>query len=219
MKKQFILVTLCVAMVLSLSGCSKSVKHEAKSEAKTTVETKKDDSNSKTSTNSASSDSSTSTSSSSSSSTASNGGITVINEGEDAELKYEKGKYKEIDEAFSIAKDYYLNGINAVSSKVVSNEYDDSKDDADKWSAVPLTDKEKKNLDLNYQSFKNQVPDKVQEISLDSYSWEKVAGGNPKYIVDITLRLVIKTDKGDSYSTSCYVTAINKNGDIKINIK
>ncbi|MBK1812769.1 hypothetical protein JHL18_19285 [Clostridium sp. YIM B02505] len=222
MKRQSILISLCVVMMLSFVGCTNSTKKDTKEDAKVTTVTNKDDSKSKSNdTEKSTSDNSTSTNSSSNTSTSSTGnsGFTVIKESEYTDLKYENGKYKEVDEALSIVKDYYLKGINAVSNKLVSMEYDDSKEDADKWFAVPLTDKEKTQLDLNYQSMKNQIKDNIQDISVDSYTWEKAVGGNPKYAIDITFKLVIKTDKGDSYSTSCYVSALNKDGNIKLQIQ
>jgi hypothetical protein len=207
--------------MLSFVGCTNSTKKDTKEDANATTVTNQDESKSKSNDTEkkTSNDNSTNTNSSSNTSSASNSVFTVINEAEATDLKYESGKYKEVDEALSIIKDYYLKGINAVSSKLVSMEYDDSKEDADKWFAVPLSDQEKTQLDLSYQSMKNQLKANIQDVSVESYTWEKAVGGNPKYTIDITFKLIVKTDKGDSYSTNCYASALIKNGSVKIQIK
>lgn len=203
-------------MVLSVVGCANGAKDTTKKEDKSTTEAKKDDSASQTK---ATANTTDKTSSPDKTSSTGSSIFTVTKESENTDIKYEKGKYKEVDEAVSIVKDYYLNGIEAVSSKIVSVDYDDSKDDANKWSTLPLKDKEKKDLDLAYQSFKNQIPEKIKDISIDNYTWEKVVGGDPKYAINVTVNLIIKTDKGDTFSGHCYTTVLNKNGDIKVNFK
>ena len=213
MKKQFILIPLCIVVILSFVGCTNGTKEATKKEVKNTAIAETN-----TVTNNASSDSSTSTSSSSNTESNVDGLSKVTGEQQNTELQYEKGKYKEVDEAFAIVKDYYLNGIDAVSSKIVSAEFDGSKDEAYKWSAVALTDKEKKSLDLNYQSILNQTNSKIKDITINNYKWSSPVGGTPKYIIAIQFALTITNDKGDSYAISDYMEIIKNSTELKFHL-
>ncbi|MDP4146544.1 MAG: hypothetical protein Q8936_19045 [Bacillota bacterium] len=223
MKKQFALISLCIILIASVVGCGNAAKSENNSENKKTS-TASSETQKTSSDNSETQKTSSDAKNSNNDTSASNYKLagdtfTVIKESETTDLQYEKGKYPEVDAAFAIIKEYYLNGIDAVSNKIVSTDFDSSRNDEDKWATVPLTDKDKKQLDLDYQSFKNQVTDKIQDITIEKYQWETTIGGVSKYSIDLTLNLVIKTDKGDSYSVPSYVTVLNKDGNMKIHIK
>ena len=227
MKKKLIVGLLSIVVAASLFGCSSKTKDSADKENKAIASdsSSKDDKVVDSSKVTNNSDSSTSKDKSSDASSTtgvgaegvlSNGkAFPILTETEYADLQYQAGKYKEVDDAFALLKDYYLNGIDAVSSKLVSLTIDN---DSNKNKAIPLEDKVKKDLDLKYQSMKNHITDKIVDVSVASYKYNK-SGANDDGAIDIIFDITLKTDKGDAYSTMGYVSMINTDQSSKIMIR